>query len=195
MNDVAASWRTIEAWLKSHAPTVAASLKGPAPSASIADVESIIGLSFPDDLRSSYLLQDGGDYGERELNIFPSDSTDSGVFCLLPIQAVAEEWVVWKELIDGGDFEDLRGEPDQGIGEDWWSDGWIPVAGNGAGDFLCVDMRPAASGTKGQVICAWHDMEERKLLAPSWEAYLADLAAAMDAGKVSYSKDEGLLRQ
>jgi hypothetical protein len=37
-------------------------------------------------------------------------------------------------------------------------------------------------------------MEERKLLAPSWDAYLDTLAGEMEAGGLTYSEDMGVVR-
>jgi cell wall assembly regulator SMI1 len=196
MASVKESWTRIEAWLQVHAETIAGNLPGPTPEDQIAACESEIGMSLPGDLRESYLVQNGVEYGEEELNLFPTppDCFDEMAFCLLPVEAVAGEWKIWKELIDGDEFEDVESEPAPEINSDWWSDGWIPVAGNGAGDFLCVDMKPSPKGTVGQVICAWHDMEERTLVAASWSDYLSGLADEMESGGLSYAEDEGIIR-
>lgn len=190
-------WERIVVWLKEHAEAIADGLTGPASEEAIAEVEETIGMTFPDDLRESYLTQDGLEYGETELNIFmaPPGGFDDMAFCLLPIDEVAAEWAVWKDLIDGGDFDGAESEPDDAIQNTWWSDGWIPVASNGGGDFICVDMKPSETGSVGQVICAWHDMDERKLVAGSWSAYLESLVQQMEADQVTYSSDEGLVRK
>lgn len=196
MASVSESWTRIAAWLQANADTIAGNLPGPTPEGEIAACESTIGFGFPDDLRASYLIQNGVEYGEEELNLFPTppDAFDEMAFCLLPVEAVAGEWKIWKELIDSGEFEEAESEPEPGINSDWWSDGWIPVAGNGAGDFLCVDMKPSERGTMGQVICAWHDMEERTVVAKSWSEYLSNLAEEMESGSLSYAEDEGIIR-
>lgn len=197
MSQVVQAWQRIQKWLSENVPELADKLPGPAELAQVETAEQAMGMALPAELRESYLLHDGQEYGELELNIFPTpaDAYDDMAFCLLPIARVADEWKVWKDLIDGGDFEGEFGEPASGIADAWWSDGWIPVAGNGGGDFLCVDMRPAAGGTVGQVICAWHDDAERHLLAPSWGSYLEQLAADLESGSLHYSQDEGLVRE
>lgn len=47
--------------------------------------------------------------------------------------------------------------------------------------------------TIDSTIRAWHDSEARKLLAPSWGAYLESLAKSMEDGLLIYSEDEGLI--
>ena len=197
MSSVNESWQRIRTWIKSNTEELASFFPGPAEEFAIAASEAAMSVSFPDDLRESFLAQNGLEYGEQELNIFPTppEAFDEMAFCLLPIDAVAQEWKVWKDLIDGGQFTDSKGVPDDGITSDWWSDGWIPVAGNGGGDFICVDMKPDKGGTIGQVICAWHDSEERQLLASSWSSYLNSLADEMESGKLTYTEDEGLIRE
>lgn len=196
MSKVKNAWERIESWLTAHAPIVAEALPAPASLDSITGVEAMIGHRFPDDLRESYLVRNGLDYGEVEVNIFPTppDSWDDMAFCLLPIEQVAAEWKIWKDLIDGGDFEGMESEPAIGISDAWWDDGWVPVAGNGGGDFICVDLKPTTGGTAGQVICAWHDSEERQLLASSWANYLDSLADELDGGQLKYDEDCGVIR-
>jgi len=195
MSDVQDSWKRIEKWMLSNVKVVFDRLPGPASNADINAVESAIGMKFPKDLHQSYLTQNGVEYGEGELPILPTlpGGYDCTAFCLLGIDRVADEWKVWKELIDGGDFDGLESEPDDGVEPIWWSDGWIPVGGNGGGDFICVDMKPTSAGTVGQVIHAAHDMDERKILATSWKAFLDQIADGMEGGKLKYEEDEGLI--
>ena len=93
MADVKETWIQIEAWLRSHAKQVAEALPGPAAETAIAKTEDTIGIRFPDDLRASYLTQNGAEYGEGELCILPCDKgMIEQSFCLLPIEEVAAEW-------------------------------------------------------------------------------------------------------
>lgn len=188
------AWSRIEAWLSDFAGEL--TLPGPASEEAIAATEEKIGFKLPADLRESYAIHDGMEYGDDELHIIPAgeDAMDTMAFCLLPVASIADEWAVWKELIDGGDFEGEEATPDPGIVNAWWSNGWIPVAGNGGGDFVCVDAEPAEGGKVGQVICAWHDMDDRKLLAPSWGKFLESIADEMESGVLTWDDDEGVVR-
>ncbi|QDU57901.1 SMI1/KNR4 family protein [Aeoliella mucimassa] len=192
MSNIQASWQSLEAWLAENVPSLADALPGPTSGQAIQAIEKRIGFAFPADLKESYLTQNGVEYGEGELNIFPG-LADEMAFCLLPIEQIGDEWKIWKELIDDGDFDDAAADPDTGIDEVWWSEGWIPVAGNGCGDFICVDMKPSSEGSVGQVIYAPHDMDERKLIAPSWAAYLQLIVKGVESGALTYDEDEGLI--
>lgn len=196
MRSLADSWSVIIEWLEQHATSLADKLHGPADPDAIRRTETEIGVAFTDDLRQSFLIQDGRDYGDDELNLFPTppDGIADMAFCLLPVVEIAAEWEVWRDLIDIGEFEGIVSKPDAGIRDCWWSKGWIPVAGNGGGDFICVDMDPAEGGCVGQVICAWHDSENRQNLAPSWAAFLDSIASGMDAGQLRFTDDYGVVR-
>jgi hypothetical protein len=56
--------------------------------------------------------------------------------------------------------------------------GWWPLAEDGGGNHLMVDLDPAPGGTVGQVIVASPDEDERRVLAPGVGAYLDALLAA-----------------
>jgi hypothetical protein len=55
-----ALWTDIEAWLEQHAPGIAPTLAPPASAAAVAAVESELGVIFPNSVRESYLVHDGG---------------------------------------------------------------------------------------------------------------------------------------
>jgi cell wall assembly regulator SMI1 len=55
--------------------------------------------------------------------------------------------------------------------------GRIPVASNGGGDSLCIDLAPVGGGTIGQVIVIRHDCPGRTRLASSFCELLDRLAS------------------
>ena len=59
----------------------------------------------------------------------------------------------------------------------------MPVAGNGCGDLICLDLDPPAGGAVGQVIEFLHADEDRTVLAPSLGAWLEGFAAGLEAGE------------
>ncbi len=65
---------------------------------------------------------------------------------------------------------------------DWWNLGWLPLAANGAGDLLCIDLNPAKGGCRGQVIGVSHESAERPRLAKSLGEWLAQLCQHYEAG-------------
>jgi cell wall assembly regulator SMI1 len=122
---------------------------------------------------------------------------------LLPTEGIADQWRTWRETMaamrelgvltsePGG----LASEPDPGIRSDWWNVGWIPLASDGAGDSLCVDLAPAPGGRKGQLITMIHDDSPRPLVAGSFHEWLSALADGMESGAYVFSEyDEGVVR-
>jgi len=55
---------------------------------------------------------------------------------------------------------------------------WWPLAEDGGGNHLMVDLDPPPGGTVGQVLVAGPDEDERRVLAPGVGAYLAALLDA-----------------
>ena len=105
-----------------------------------------------------------------------------GVFELLSTNRVVADYRQWKKMIGQGEFEEAISEPDKGITSEWWSNSWIPIASNGRGDYICIDNAPTEHGTKGQIICAYHDDLDRELLAKSFEDYISDLVVQYRTG-------------
>jgi cell wall assembly regulator SMI1 len=57
----------------------------------------------------------------------------------------------------------------------------VPVASNGGGDALCVDLAPAPGGAVGQVITMSHESGERRRVAGSFAELLRRLAEHYEA--------------
>lgn len=181
---MAASWKRIEAWLGQHMSDSVDDLARGATAAQIAKVEKKLGITLPEEYRQSCVIHDG-----------PSDDFDLipigfGTYYLLRLRDIADEWSLWSDLHDGGEFEGNVAEPGPGVAGDWWNPGWIPFAANGGGDHLCLDLVPAPDGTVGQVIIVEHDSAARTVLASSFAAWLAWLADALEAGELDDFFDE-----
>jgi cell wall assembly regulator SMI1 len=177
---VPASWKRIETWLKKKAPEVRRSLGRKATPQEIERTEAALGVSLPGDVKESYRVHNG--QPEDLALVPPPEEYDAG-YSLLPLNRMAAEWRVWKELVDSGEFANDRCAPDTGIRDDWWNPGWMPFAGNGGGDFLCIDLAPADGGTSGQVITMFHAEKKRELLAPSFRDWLSNLADGLEGGE------------
>jgi cell wall assembly regulator SMI1 len=184
---IAESWKRIAKWLKTNAPDWKP-LQKRVTAAKIAAADKKLGFKLPAELRESYLAYQGDDSSQ----IFPC--ADDISFYLMSFAAVVDDWKMMKELTDAGEFKDSdkRVKNDKAIRECWWSVGWIPFAGNGGGDYFCIDLEPAKGGTKGQVIHFRHDAEQRTLLAPSLRAYLYELANGLEDGKYHYDEEDGI---
>lgn len=90
-------WQRIEAWLKINASEILASLESGASEAEIKKKEAILGREFPEDFKTSYLIHNG----LEELNIIWIDN-----FWLISLERIVDEWQVWQELFDDGEFDD-----------------------------------------------------------------------------------------
>jgi cell wall assembly regulator SMI1 len=169
------TWERIEAWLTANAPTVAAGLNPPASPKVIADAEQFLGVQFPDDVRVSYLRHDG----QR----FNSPGMLEG-WEWLSLERIRDEWKVWKDLLDGGDFDGIQSDADgRVVRNDWWNSAWIPLTYSGSGDHHCLDLAPGRRGRSGQIIEMWHDDGARPVVANSFGEWLSDLAGRFEAGE------------
>ncbi|UUZ53684.1 SMI1/KNR4 family protein [Massilia sp. H-1] len=109
----------------------------------------------------------------------------------LSTTAILDQWKVWKELLDSGDFDGIKSEPDRGIRDDWWNSKWIPVTHNGGGDHYCLDLEPGPGGAEGQIITMWHDMAIRAIEARSFSDWFKKYVDAVLVSKYVYSEDFG----
>jgi len=179
---VAEAWSRVGQWLEANAPEILENLAGPASDAEFAAREKALGVSLPHDFKTAYRIHNGQHRDIPGLTEFGQ---------LLPLKRVVEEWKVWKELLDTGDFAGATSEPNPGIRNVWWSPRWIPFTSDGGGNHLCIDLEPASGGNVGQVITMWHDDPHRELVAPNFGAWLAQLAADLETGKLVYSEGHG----
>jgi len=182
MDDI---WKRIEAWLQHHAPSVAEGLNPPASEQAIKEAEEYLGITFPEDVRYSYLRHDG-------------QSPNAPLFLegweWLSLERVCDEWACWKDLLDSGEFEGIDNESDgTRIVTDWWHPKWIPLTYSGAGDHHCLDLNPGPTGNYGQIIEMWHDDGERPWIAASFRAWLSEFVAELEQGEYVLSDEYGCL--
>lgn len=169
------SWQQVVSWLSDHAPDTAACLGPPAERADLELVAALVNRPLPPDLvawwRSScgvtdhrplippgfvpYDLDGAVETREMLLEIWLSD---------VPEDAVAE-------LVD-----EPAGTPVAG-----WLPVWLPIAGDGGGGDLFVDLR---SGPLSGCVMRWDKVEtaEFEPLWPSVAAMLGDIADGLHRG-------------
>ena len=169
-------WRRIETSLRRQAPP-----SGPqfAPSASepaIAQLESVLGVTLPEELRASYRWHDGGFTMQL---VTPME--------ILPIARIAELWQILEELLHDDEW---AGQPPYYFTEEvvrsgwqtgpiqpvWWHRRWIPCGADSAGNLCCLDLAPASGGTMGQIIDWDHECGPSRVLFPNFAHLLAALA-------------------
>lgn len=181
-------WRRIDAWLSAHTSELLEQSSGSqdvmnpgVTNAEIAEAEKFLGVTFPEDVRACYRIHNG--QGQHAPGLFPG-----GEF--LSLKRICDEWGVWKDLLDGGDFKDVQGEPNGPVRDDWWNPAWIPITYDGAGNHYCLDLAPAEGGNAGHILEFWHDDASRTVVATSLTAWLEEFADDLEAGEYVCAVDE-----
>jgi cell wall assembly regulator SMI1 len=189
------SWGWIEAWLNTNASPLRKSLRRAAKDGAIEELQGKLGLSLPTDFAESVRFHDG-QKPDAEHGLFPVTDDTLGPLPACRLLSLAEmfrHWEQMKQLRDGGEFAGWTPEPARGVRSDWWNPGWVPIADNGGGDYFCLDLAPGKGGTTGQVIIFYHDMSDRPRVAPSYAAWLEQLAEGLESGRYVFDEDEGII--
>lgn len=192
---IESAWNRIESWLKANAKPVMKSLKPAAKPDAIDKLQTALGVTLPPDFVESLGRHNGQTDGEAG-GLFPHTDEFLGqepAWRLLPVTEIQAAWKSMKELVDIGEFCNRPSTPPKGIRTEWWHVGWVPIADNGGGDFVCLDTAPAKGGRAGQVFLFSHDSAERPLFAKSFTEYLMRLADELESGQYVYDEDEGLI--
>jgi cell wall assembly regulator SMI1 len=153
-------------------------LRPPAGEDVIAAAGEVLG-GFPDELAALYRLTDG-QIPSREVsgpatNLFPGHE-------FLSLAGARRAWQGWADIrgeTRPEDFDDMitvRG--DDPVHRVYTRAPWWPLAEDGGGNHLMVDLAPPPGGTVGQVLVAGPDEDERRVLAPTLAAYLQALLDA-----------------
>lgn len=179
-------WKRLENWLRSNAPDILEDLRSGATKEQIKELEQFVDTELPEDFKASHLIFNGT--YEEGLGLI--DGCE-----LLSIERIKEEWQSWKELFDGGDFQDENGHDFQTDADSkispffWWNPKWIPITHDGGGNHYCIDLDPTAQGNRGQIITFWHDAPEREVIAPSFKDWLQSFLENLESGKLVYSEE------
>ncbi len=110
--------------------------KGASPAA-IAELEETLSLTLPDEVKAWFLAHDGG--GSQ----FALENRE-----LLSLERIADEWKIWKDLLDKGVFgENAHSEPGRGVQQKWWIPEWVPSPTTAPATTTCSTWRPPRAGT------------------------------------------------
>lgn len=151
-------WRHIEAILDRRAERSDSArerrdaLRPPASAEAIARAEAELGLPLTDEFKSSLRVHDGQDPNALE------------VFTVWGLHSLAEALRVWRFL---GEMarEGL-------LGEDVWRPDWLPIARDGGGNHLLLDLCTGA-------IRQYRRAGATRSVAPSLRAWLTEVAATL----------------
>lgn len=118
-------------------------------------LEDKLGTKLPVEMKEFYKVHNGQNW---------TAGSDGFVrnLTLTPASAILDNWTFLQEEFDP---EHMEMDIGAGIKPLLWNPKWIPIAENGAGDYLCLDTDPAEDGVYGQVLYAWHDWGNRSVEA------------------------------
>ncbi|MEV0529528.1 SMI1/KNR4 family protein [Streptomyces sp. NPDC050439] len=170
------AWLRIETWLREYAPAAYASLPPAAGTDAVRAAERQCGLLFPEDLVASLSRHDGS--GEC---LLPGNYRLSGA------AEIAQDHVWWIGSQQPDVHDELR----------YWRSSWLPLATDGAGGSLFVEMAPGdehgrigvhAHGDGGRL----HDRPQYTSLQAllSWAAQALSVGSAADVLDYVLATDE-----
>ncbi|MGL6074820.1 MAG: ankyrin repeat domain-containing protein [Fimbriiglobus sp.] len=141
----------------------------------IAEFAETVGIARSHLLLDMYRHADGQKSGADQPIIPESDDFFGRDWLFLSLNNALAVWRDWTKTTEDGVFDGRRNlKSDPGVSRVWWASGWIPFLADENGNFVCLDIAPAATGTVGQVIQFWHDVPTRRLLGKTLESYLAE---------------------
>lgn len=187
-------WRVISRWLRENHPGKEFKVPDGAKATEIAKVEKALCRILPEDFKKSSRVQCSTSIPS------PSKSAFWGydyAYTLMKPDDCLGTWKMMTEMYDIGEFADSDGrvKAGKGVVKQWWSPGWFPFAGNGGGDYYCVDLGPTYPGTVGQVILFSHDSPSRPVFAKSFSEFMQQLAAAVANGHYTWCPDKEALQR
>ncbi|MFF5078542.1 SMI1/KNR4 family protein [Actinoplanes sp. NPDC000266] len=161
-------WDRIVEWLRQHCPADAADVRAPAAEADLEAAESAVGVPLPVDLAAWWRTADG--VGPR-FHLLPG-------FAPYSVRDALASRRTWLEVSEPSGDTEPAGSACHGV----WLPQWLPVAGNGSGDDLFVDLRPGpAFGCVGRF-----DHEIWEYDGPRWPgitAVLTEVGEALATGR------------
>jgi cell wall assembly regulator SMI1 len=179
---LAENWGRIVAWYEVNTPSGTLRLPPGASPQALDAAEAKLGQRLPDDLRSFYRLHDG---------LGGSWLLHYGEF--LSLDNLVMQWGWYADMERTEDPADPLYQTKAVSGPIkpvWWSSRRLPVTDN-SGDHTMIDLDPAPGGTVGQVITYDHEVGPMRVLAPSFSAWLALIAVALEAGKAIWQETHG----
>lgn len=176
---VESSVERIVLWLRRENPELFQDLANGANKKDFDQLSKTIGMDLPESFIALYSIHNGQKNNATGLVMTQE---------FLSIQEIIKQWQIWKTLYDEGQFENWNVKAENGIQNEWWVPGWVPLTHDGAGNHYMLDLSPGLLGTHAQVIQFWHDSPRRIYVAPSIEGWLETYADDLEKGKYIYDK-------
>lgn len=219
---VSDSWRRIDKWTEDNYPELYDQLSYGATEADVDELEHLLDMSLPGDVRESFFIHDGQERGGRPTGLF------FGI-ALLDCEELVDEYNLWKKVAASlprpsdypqshlalGPSQQSRrpapernttnlnkrprpaqakqsSRPEGAVQSVYAHPGWIPMAKDYMGNNIAIDLAPGSRGRVGQVILFGRDCDVKFVVAPSWSAFLASFVNDLESEHVVVDEDVGV---
>jgi cell wall assembly regulator SMI1 len=161
-------WDEIEDYFKEENRAVLGTFNPPATEKELKELEDLIGVTLPKDLKEFYTIHNGQDTGK----VFNSAIIEYGSEGLNPISKIIKEWTLFSSIEKEYPSVVASEDCEKGIKPLGWNLLWIPLIADGFGNAYCLDLDPAEGGKKGQII--YRDLHGPKysLVADSFKHWI-----------------------
>ncbi|MDT7785036.1 MAG: hypothetical protein QOF58_3455 [Pseudonocardiales bacterium] len=176
------SWTGIESWVRATSPTLHAALRPPATDADIAAAEETLGLLLPAELVAWWQQFGGIAQTYTHWPLIPPHWQPHGLDDALRQRKLMIQAISGIQFATRGEEKDFEvaalREPAGTPCVELWLPAWLPVAGDGAGYELFVDLR---GGTRHGCVMEWdkYSGADREPLWPSVSAMLDETVRAL----------------
>jgi cell wall assembly regulator SMI1 len=157
----------------------AASLRDGASLEDIQELETHLGVTFPDSFRDFLAEHDGQDRKPGFGVMY--------VFEILSVEAIRENWDDWRSLDEEAMNEDcaefMTSEPPGFVKPLYTTPKWIPIAKDWGGNHFGFDFDPDELGTVGQIIRFGRDEDEKRVMASSFPEFIHRLSVDLERCK------------
>ncbi len=172
-------WGGVQKWCETRAPDLAAKFVTRTPDADAPDLPEDWA-DLPDDARRQLTNWASG------LPFYDYEGLD--------LEDAVAVWTRLDEQVASGEMVGRSASalgPDEPIARRYWHSDWVPVARDGDGNLLIVDLAPEDTGIPGQLVSWSVEQGPLSVLASGLTPYLRLLAARLRGGRLKVDKRSG----
>ncbi|HEX8866638.1 MAG TPA: SMI1/KNR4 family protein [Lentzea sp.] len=182
-------WTAIESWVRATSPTLHAALRPPATDSDIAAAEEVLGLLLPAELVAWWQQFGGIAQTYRRWPLIPPHWQPLGLDGALRLRKVMIDAISGIHFSTRGEEKDFEAaalrEPAGTPCTELWLPAWLPVATDGLGYWLFVDLR---GGEQHACVVEWdkYSGADRSPVWPSVTAMLDETVRALSGDHDQY---------
>jgi cell wall assembly regulator SMI1 len=177
-------WSRLDDLLVVHAPTLLASLRPPATQSAINFAQTMLGVKFPEEIRSAYLCHDGSRVESGSCFFPPFNQFAS-------LEVMVSAWQLRQKIAVDTDATEPYAitNPSMLVQPVWWDEKWLPIGTSNSMTIISADLNPGPSGRYGQLLCD-NGMGESTPFSSGLNSYLEDMVCRIEGNLIGY-KDDG----